>query len=72
MARSRIGLAPPGEPELLQRQVPAIRTLAELEMIFGIRLVSPAGSRQVGKLRDADHRDLPAMPFGVWPADGSN
>ncbi|HAU07564.1 MAG: hypothetical protein UW46_C0007G0029 [Candidatus Yanofskybacteria bacterium GW2011_GWF1_44_227] len=72
MAKSRVGLAPPGGPELLQRQVPAIRTLAQLEMMFGIRLVSPAGSRQVGKLHDADHQDPPAMPFGVWPDDGSN
>ena len=63
---------PPERPEQSLKQVLAIRTLAELEGMFGIRLVS-AGSRHVGRCPDADHQDRPALlNSGVWPNDGSN
>ena len=73
MVRILAKLAPPERPGQKLEQIPAVRTLAELEAMLGMHVVS-TGPRHVGRCPDADSQcSAPAIPnSGVWPRDGSN
>jgi len=73
MVRILARLSPPERPGQRLETIPTVRTLGELEAMFGMHVVS-TGPRHVGRCPDADSQCLaPAIAnSGVWPRDGSN